>query len=235
MRCWTATRGGEAGGQHTPHCTHRLCNPPPFGKVRKDYICGVRDMAVDRSEGYEGVADEFIAARSDIDASFVRSWAREELAPRSTIVDVACGSGVPIAQALIEDGFIIFGIDASPSLLAALRLRFPDVQVACEAVQDSVFFRRAFDAAVAIGLLFLLFPEDQRRVFYQVANALRPGGRFLFTAPRQACEWRDVLTGRQSRSLGEAEYRRLVEASGLQLVGCHERENFFYDAVKPAA
>jgi SAM-dependent methyltransferase len=141
---------------------------------------------------------------------------------------------VPIAQALIEDGFIIFGIDASPTLLTALHLRFPDVPVACEAVQDSVFFHRAFDAAVAIGLLFLLSPDDQRKVFYQVADALRPRGRFLFTAPRQACEWRDVLTGRQSRSLGEAEYRRVVEASGLQLVGCHERENFFYDAIKPA-
>ncbi len=205
----------------------------PIGSGSRLYLLKVRGMSVDHSEGYEDIADKFIAARSDIGATFVRSWARDNLAPSSSIVDVACGSGVPIAQALIEDGFVIFGIDASPSLTAAFRGRFPDVEAACEAAQDSAFFNRDFDAAVCVGLLFLLSPDNQLKVLHRVTNALRPGGRFLFTAPRQACEWQDVLTGRRSRSLGEREYERLLNASGLQLVGAHEQDNFFYDAIKP--
>lgn len=189
-------------------------------------------MNVDRSHGYDDFAEQFMAARSDVGATFVRSWARDNLPPESSIADVGCGSGVPIAQALIEDGFTVFGIDASPSLLAAFRRRFPNVQSTCEAAQDSVFFNHIFDAAVSIGLLFLLSADDQRRVFQRTANALKPGGRFLFTAPWQICEWQDVLTGRQSRSLGKQEYERLLKASGLRLVGCHEEENHFFDATK---
>lgn len=188
---------------------------------------------IDQSEGYEVVAEQFIAARSDIGATFVRSWARANLPPSSSIVDVGCGSGVPIAQALVEGGFTVFGIDASPSLLAEFRHRFPDSQSACEAAQESAFFHRTFDAAVAIGLLFLLSADDQRAVFRRVANALRPRGRFLFTAPWQICEWQDVLTDRPSRSLGKREYKRLLEKAGLRLIGCHEEENHFYEAIKP--
>ena len=192
-------------------------------------------MNIDRSEGWDGVAEQFMAARSDIGATLVRSWARDNLPPSSSVVDVGCGSGVPIAQALIEDGFTVFGIDASPLLIAAFRRRFPDVQSACEAAQESVFFHDTFDAAVSVGLLFLLSADDQRKVFHRVANALRPGGYFLFSAPRETCEWQDVLTGRRSRSLGEQEYERLLEASGLCLVRCHvdEGENNYYDATKP--
>jgi len=195
----------------------------------------VRRRNIDRSEGWDGVAEQFMAARSDIGATLVRSWARDNLPPSSSVVDVGCGSGVPIAQALIEDGFTVFGIDASPLLIAAFRRRFPDVQSACEAAQDSVFFHDTFDAAVSVGLLFLLSADDQRKVFHRVANALRPGGYFLFSAPRETCEWQDVLTGRRSRSLGEQEYERLLEASGLCLVKCHvdEGENNYYHATKP--
>lgn len=192
-------------------------------------------MSSDQSEGYEGIARQFLAARSDIGATFVRSWASANLPPSSSIVDVGCGSGVPIAQSLIEESFTVSGIDASPSLLAEFRRRFPGSQSACEAAQDSLFFHRIFDAAVSIGLMFLLTADDQRKVFHRVANALRPGGRFLFTAPWQICEWQDVLTERQSRSLGKQEYKRLLEEAGLRLVGRHEEENHFYDTIKPLA
>jgi SAM-dependent methyltransferase len=192
-------------------------------------------MTVDRSEGWDGVAEQFMTARSGIGASLVRSWARDHLPPSGTVVDVGCGSGVPIAQALVEEGFTVFGIDASPRLVAAFRSRFPGAPSACEPAQDSTFFHRSFDAAVSIGLLFLLSADDQRKLLGRVADALKPGGRFLFSAPRERCEWSDILTGRRSMSLGEQTYQQLLEASGLRLVGCRgdEGENNYFDAVKP--
>jgi SAM-dependent methyltransferase len=192
-------------------------------------------MTVDRSEGWDDIAEQFMAARSGIGATLVRSWARDALSPSTAILDVGCGSGVPIAQALIEDGFTVFGVDASPQLIAAFRRRFPSMQAACEAAQDSMFFHRRFAAAISVGLLFLLDMDDQHRVLRGVAQALEPGGRFLFSAPREACEWRDVLTGRLSRSLGRQEYERLLDASGLRLLGCRfdEGENHYFDAVRP--
>lgn len=64
-----------------------------------------------------------------------------------------------------------------------------------------------------------------------VAVALNPDGRFLFTSPVQACAWTDVLTGRESRSLGAEEHKAAFSEAGLTLIGEHEdeSENHYYD------
>lgn len=193
-------------------------------------------MATDHSQGWEAVADRFMKIRSEVGTAVVRSWAQECLAPSSSIVDIGCGSGVPIAKALADDGFAVFGIDASPSLISAFRDNLPAMPVACEPAQDSAFFGRTFEGAVSIGLIFLLSANDQRTVLGKVAGALNPGGRFLFSAPQQACEWGDTLTGRASLSLGADAYATHLDGFGLDLVCCRadEGNNNYYDAVKRA-
>jgi 2-polyprenyl-3-methyl-5-hydroxy-6-metoxy-1,4-benzoquinol methylase len=152
----------------------------------------------------------------------------------ATILDLGCGTGLPISQALIERGFNVYGVDASPTIVAAFRANFPKVPVECAAVEDSDFFGQTFDGVVAWGLLFLLDVEVQRRLIGKVAGILRSGGRLLFTAPRQSCSWRDAMTGRTSISLGQEAYRKAVVAEGMSLVGTHsdEGENHYYFAQK---
>lgn len=174
-------------------------------------------MTTDPSLGWEAVAHQFVRIRSSVGAALVRSWARKNLAAKARIIDIGCGSGVPVAQALASEGYEVFGIDASPSLAAAFERNLPGCPVRCEAMQETDFFGLTFDAAVAIGLLFLLDPDDRKRLITKVAGALRPRGRFLFSAPRVICEWQDTLTGRRSVSLGEATYVQLLEAAGFRL------------------
>jgi hypothetical protein len=116
----------------------------------------------------------------------------------------------------------------------AYQQRFPAALVACEAVENSPFFGRRFDGALAWGLLFLLSPDTQRMTIPRIAAALRPGARFLFTAPAQLCSWADISTGRPSHSLGAAEYGAVLADSHLSLVAQYEDEgqNHYYDAVK---
>ena len=189
---------------------------------------------VDSSNGYEDLALEFMSRRSStIGASTVREWART-LTPGSSILELGCGHGVPISQALIQEGLAVYGVDASPTLLAAHRERFPAVHTACESVEDSAFFGRSFDGAVAWGLMFLLPPGTQSTLIRKVAGALNPRGAFLFTSPRQVCAWADSLTGRESTSLGADEYRRILADAGLSLVGeqLDEGDNHYYCASK---
>ena len=170
--------------------------------------------------------------RSNIGAALLRDWAIRNLPRGSTILDVGCGSGKPVAAALAEEGFEISGIDASSKLIAAFRQRFPDARTACEPAQDSDFFGMKFDAVICIGLLFLLRENDQKEVIGRVAKALKPRGRFLFTSPRAPLQWADSLTGRLSLSLGAEEYARLLRAQGLTLhdCWCDEGENNYFDA-----
>ncbi|ASY46683.1 SAM-dependent methyltransferase (plasmid) [Sphingobium xenophagum] len=191
-------------------------------------------MTTDHSAGWDAVAERFMAIRSEIGVTLVRSWARDSLPSSAAILDIGCGSGVPIAQALVDDGFSVWGIDASPSLISAYRRQLPDMPAACEPVQNSDFFGRTFVGAVSIGLVFLLHAADQRKLLSNAASVLEPGGRFLFSAPREVCEWSDTLTGRTSMSLGADAYAAHLAIVGLSLAHCHSDEggNNYYEAVK---
>lgn len=191
----------------------------------------------DTSNGYEEFASEFIAARDpSIGVDVVRNWARN-LQSGAPILDLGCGTGVPISEALIEDGFRVYGVDASPTLVAEFSLRFPRMSVAAEPVETSAFFDRSFAGVVAIGLMFLLPADAQRSLIFKVASALNRGGHFLFTSPYQVCEWEDMITGRRSRSLGENAFTTLLSEAGLVLVGNYTGQGggYYFHALKTPA
>lgn len=194
---------------------------------------------IDRSNGYEGVAKEFLAHRSSgstgVGVQAVRQWARA-LPHGATVIDLGCGSGFPITEVLVAEGLNVFAVDAAPSFVEAFRRNLPDTPVVCEAVQDSTFFDRTFDGVLAWGLIFLLSPDDQRHLIQRIAGILVPGGRLLFTscAGEEPLVWNDAMTGLESRSLGAQEYRRQLSAVGLALTAEYEDEgeNHYYDVRK---
>lgn len=186
----------------------------------------------DASSGYETFAQELIATRhrSRVGVGVVRAWTAL-LPPGATVLDVGCGAGVPLAEALHADGFQIYGIDASPTLAGAFRARLPDSHIACEDARTSHFFGRTFDGVLAVGLLFLLSAEDQRALLRRLAAATAADGRILFSAPGHSCLWKDVLTGRESRSLGAVEYAAVLADAGMEIAHEYDDEgqNHYYD------
>ena len=190
-------------------------------------------MSEDASNGYEAVAEAFMRLRSTTGLAAVRKWAAS-LPRGGAVLDVGAGSGEPLAGALIEAGLDVFAIDAAPTMVAAFRRRFPGAEIACEPAERSAFFDRTFDGALAVGLVFLLPADAQRDLIRRMAAALNPGGRLLFSAPRQVCAWDDSLTGQPSSSLGAAAYRRIIADCGLRFIGEHVDEggNCYYEARK---
>jgi len=192
----------------------------------------------DPSNGYEGIAPEFLAGRGSapstgIGARHVREWA-STLPRGAAVIDLGCGSGIPITRELIRQSLNVYAMDASPSMVNAFRQNFPEIPVACESVQDSLFFIRRFDGVLSWGLMFLLLAEQQRHLIQRFADILVPGGRLLFTSPPEREVWSDAMTGLESRSLGAAEYRNQLSAVGLTVTREYEDdgENHYYEAVK---
>jgi SAM-dependent methyltransferase len=187
------------------------------------------------AHAYESHAREFLDARdrSRTGANVAIQWARS-LPPGIDVIEIACGSGYPVTQALVDAGLNVWAIDASPTLLETFRSRFPDVPTQCALALESDYFGRKFGAAVAIGLLFLLEESEQIALLHRVSEVLLPGGRFLFTAPYQIGTWRDNSTGHACRSLGEARYVQVLEDAGFRVVGTYvdEGENHHYEVQK---
>ena len=179
---------------------------------------------------YDELAERFIASRNRvIGVSTVREWAAS-LPAGASVLELGCGSGVPITQVLVDRGLQVYAVDSSPKLLAAFHERFPTVPTDRSPVETSEFFDRRFDAALAWGLMFLLSADAQAVVIRKVAAALNDGGRFVFTSPREACTWLDALTRCESVSLGIDEYRRTLTEAGLVLSGeaMDEGDNYYY-------
>ena len=194
----------------------------------------------DRSNGYEDIAAEFLEGRGcartrskGIGVSAVREWART-LPRKAAVIDLGCGPGFPITDVLVTEGMNVYAIDASPTFVEAFRRNLPAVPVVCESVLESLFFNRMFDGVLAWGLLFLLLPDEQRRLIQRIANILVPGGRLLFTAQAEPESWNDAMTGLDSRSLGAAEYRKQLTAAGLSVLREYddEGENHYFEACK---
>lgn len=189
----------------------------------------------DHSNGYEACATDFIKHRSttSIGVSTVRIWANTS--PHgSAILDMGCGNGLPITKCLTDAGHHLYGVDASPSMVTSFRKNLPEVPVQCESVETSSFFNQTFDGVVAWGLLFLLTEQAQQDLIMRVGQIIHPGGQFLFTAPRHKCTWTDVLTGKESRSLGQYDYTKLLTHAGFKHISTmtDEGQNNYFLASK---
>lgn len=192
-------------------------------------------MSADSITAYEMHAAHFLQHRdvSTIGVRVVSQWAASRK-PGPCVIEIACGGGLPVTRALIDAGLEVWAIDASPSLIATFQARFPEVPVKCESVQSSDYFERNYDAAIAIGLIFLLSEEDQFRMLSRVAEVLNPGGHFLFTAPVETGSWADMNTGHLCRSLGREVYQHAMNEAGLRIVGEYEDSgrNHYYATEK---
>src|SRR6202045_1151712 len=88
---------------------------------------------MDRSNGYEAVAAEFLARRASgrstgIGVHEVREWART-LRNGAAVIDLGCGPGFPITEVLVAEGLSVFGVDAAPSFVQAFRRNLPNTPV----------------------------------------------------------------------------------------------------------
>ena len=203
------------------------------GMLRQMFSRG-QNGSRDKSNGYDGVAERFIATRNPaLGAETVRAWSKT-LPSGASVLDLGCGHGVPIGDTLISGGFRVFAVDASEKLLMEYRKRFPTAEAECASVEDSKFFSRRFEGIIAWGLLFLLNGDAQAQLIAKIERTLRSGGQFCFSAPKDASIWKDSLTGHESRSLGAAAYRSILSSEGFMLTGEGDDEgaNHYFCASK---
>jgi SAM-dependent methyltransferase len=137
----------------------------------------------------------------------------------ASILDLGCGSGEPIARSLIESGFEVAGVDASPTLIALCRDRFP-AREWLVADMRSLSLGRTFQGLIAWDSFFHLPHGDQRRMFPAFREHLALGAALLFTTGPAHGEAIGRYHGEPlyHASLAEAEYRSRLDANGFEVV-----------------
>src|SRR5258708_34108797 len=79
-------------------------------------------------EGYNKVADEYLKNRRDFTYKQYLNKLIEVLPKGATVLDIGCGSGVPIDSYLIENGYKVIGIDISDRQIELAKEHNPDGQ-----------------------------------------------------------------------------------------------------------
>jgi SAM-dependent methyltransferase len=148
------------------------------------------------------------------------------LPAHSRILDVGCGNGVPITEALVNAGYCVIGLDSSAGMIARFRSNLPGTPVVRGDARASPFADSSFDAAISWGMMFHLPPRDQASVFASVSRVLKPGSPFLFTATEIGNADDAGITGTMNgvtfHYYAVASYRTLIVEFGLTLVDIHD-------------
>ena len=98
-----------------------------------------------------------------------------------SVLDLGCGTGKPILEYLLNNGFKATGVDASAEMLTIAKANFP---VTGFILQDmrTLDLNKRFDAIIAWDSFFHLPIVDQPGMFAIFEKNLNPGGILLFTS-----------------------------------------------------
>jgi len=108
------------------------------------------------------------------------------LPPHSSILDLGCGSGIPIAKSLSEQGHDIYGVDRSAKLLQQAKLNLPNAQFIQEELET--FDYRAFAKNHKIGgvvlwdSLFHIPRKLQANLLLTIATTMSSGTVLILTS-----------------------------------------------------
>jgi SAM-dependent methyltransferase len=151
-----------------------------------------------------------------------RKWVEmfRELMPRGgTVLDLGCGSGVPISRFLVSQGLRVTGVDSAPEMISMFRENLPG-QTGIVGDMRMLDLQKTFDGLIAWDSVFHLSRADQRSMFRIFRDHSSGGSALLFTSGPTDGEALGSLEGEPlyHASLSGAEYRLLLGRAGFDVV-----------------
>jgi SAM-dependent methyltransferase len=168
--------------------------------------------------GYDAAAEAYGASRDLLENERHLDLFMKRLPPPASVLDIGCGSGVPIDRDLIEHGYDVVGIDVSPKQIELARERVPGGRFEVRDMVDLTPGDYEVDGIVSFYAIFHTPRERHGDVLRTLASFLRPEGVMLMTMG--ASEWEGTEPDFHGVEMywshyGPGENRRLIESAGL--------------------
>jgi SAM-dependent methyltransferase len=137
----------------------------------------------------------------------------------TTVLDLGCGGGVPVALHMAAKGFHVTGVDSSPTLISFCRTRMPDQEWIVADMRCLALGRR-FGGILAWDSFFHLKHDDQRHMFRIFAAHCAASGILIFNAGFSQGEAVGSYRGDPlyHASLNPSEYEALLVGVGFELI-----------------
>ncbi|MGW4772889.1 class I SAM-dependent methyltransferase [Nocardia sp. NPDC004278] len=175
--------------------------------------------------GYNALSDRYDEAFRG--GTKYEAWLREldrHVVAAGTVLDLGCGSGMPVARTLAGSGRRVIGVDISDVQIDKARALVPTAEFICADAATIHFEPGSFDAVVCLYALIHMPLDEQSLLLTRIAEWLRPNGWFVTTTGH------DSWTGIDPNWLGgdatmwwsqadAATYRSWLTQAGLTVVG----------------
>jgi 2-polyprenyl-3-methyl-5-hydroxy-6-metoxy-1,4-benzoquinol methylase len=145
----------------------------------------------------------------------------------SAVLDLGCGSGIPVARDLAASGYRVTGVDISEVQISRASQMVPDAEFIQADMTSVAFSPGSFAAVVSFFALIHLPLEDQFPLLARIASWLVPGGVLVATTGYWAWtgtddNWLDGGVPMWWSHADVAAYRSWISRAGFLI----EREEF---------
>ncbi len=127
---------------------------------------------------YDDIAEKYHEWRQKFDNSEQFELFSEYLPQNARVLDLGCGSGIPVSKFLVEKGYDVTGVDISPKMIELARKNVSDARFVVGDMTE-VRFKKKFDGVIAVYSIFHVPREEQKKLFERIHSVLFSGGVFL--------------------------------------------------------
>jgi trans-aconitate methyltransferase len=133
------------------------------------------------SNPYDAIADDWYALDRGFRARPYVDMVLERLDPGASVLDLGCGTGVPITRYIAKRGFRVTGIDSSERMLAIARRSVPEAAFVHADILDVTMPHRVA-AVIAWDSIFHIDRRQHDTVFARIRGVLADWGWLLMSA-----------------------------------------------------
>ena len=132
---------------------------------------------------YDHIANQFCELRIHLQPKEEEYLALvlDPLKEGSTVLDLGCGTGTPIAREIAVRGHHIVGVDGSAAMLALAQESLPGHRW-IHSLMENVEFEESFDAVICWDSLFHLPRTSYAQILGKIHRWLLRGGRMMVSS-----------------------------------------------------
>jgi SAM-dependent methyltransferase len=178
-------------------------------------------------EVYNKIGDWFLKMRAQ-DLKMEEHHLKEftsHLKKGAKILDLGCGTGKPIAEYLLTQGYEVTGVDGSEKMLALAKTNIPKAKLIHQDMRK-IDLKEKFDAIIMWHSSFHLPANDQIKLFPILKEHLNPKGLLMFTSGLTNGEVWSENGGENlyHASLATNEYREILKQNNFEVLNYSEED-----------
>ena len=141
-------------------------------------------------EGYNKIAEEYNEQREKFDNTKEIQEFIDHLPKGSTVLDIGCGSGIPVLKRLVSEGYDAKGVDFSEGMLEIARRNVPEVELIHGDILKTEFKPASFDGIISTYAIIHIHKSQHQLVYNKIHEWLKSGGVMLVCTAHS--EWEEI-------------------------------------------